>query len=423
MLNSLSSKRIRKEIVLFFLLFVLKGFSQKPITLQEAQVQLQKKNLQLLALQYNVTASQAAVIQAKIWELPYLSGELNLINRQDDKILDVGREGQKALAIQQLIYLGGKKRNEIKFAKSNSSLAGLEFEQVLRNLKFQLNQLFYSIYFDKQKIKSLNAQIAILDTLVKNYNAQVVKGNIPLREVVRLQSLVLNLKNEKNNIAKDIIEANQNLSLITGMSDMIEPITDEAELLRKIQSRFVPKDTVQSAAFAGNIEYLTALKLSESQAQYLKWQKSLALPDITAGLSYDQRGGAFQNQINLTFGIPLPLWNKNRGNIKMAEAQLKQTNMNKEYKQLELQTKVETYWQVWQQQVNQYNNIDASTLTNFDEVYHGMLLNFQKRNITMLEFTDFMESYNQSFIQINEIKKALILSSIYLNFITNKELF
>jgi len=41
----------------------------------------------------------------------------------------------------------------------------------------------------------------------------------------------------------------------------------------------------------------------------------------------------------------------------------------------------------------------------------------------MLEFTDFMESYNQSFIQINELKKSLILSGLNLNFITNKEIF
>lgn len=413
-----------RQIIYLFLSFLsLNCFSQKPLTLKEAEVQLQKNNLQLVAEQYNITASQAAVIQSKIWEQPYLSTEFNAINPQDNKVFDVGGQGQKGLAIQQLIYLGGKKKNEINFAKSNVAIAQLEFEQLLRNLKYQLQQTFYSVYFDNQKIQSINTQIAIIDTLVKNYNVQATKGNVPLREVVRLQSLVLNLKNEKNNLQKDIIEAQQNLSLLTGVSETIEPSINEAEILLKYQTALVSKDTILTSALESNIEFLTAQKIVESQESYLKLQKSLAVPDITTGLSYDQRGGAFQNQVNLTLGIPLPLWNRNKGNIKIAEAQLNQSNVTKEYKKQELKTRVETYWQQWQQQLSQLNTIDKTTTSNLESVYEGMISNFQKRNITMLEFTDFMESYNQSFIQMNEIKKSLILSGLNLNYITNREIF
>lgn len=419
----MNSVKMKPTILIFISIFSVHCFGQKPLTISEAEVQLQKNNLLLLAQQYNITASQATVIQAKIWEQPYLSAEFNAINPQGKRVFDIGGKGQKGLAIQQLIYLGEKKKNEINFAKSNVAIAELEFEQLLRNLKFQLNQTFYNVYFDKLKVNSLDAQIAILDTLVKNYNTQANKGNIPLREVVRLQSLVLNLKNDKNNLLKDIIEAQQSLSLLTGMAETVKPMVNETELLQKIQTKLISKDTLLSSALESNIDYLTSIKLAESQAQYLKWQKSLVVPDITTGLSYDQRGGAFQNQVNLTLSIPLPLWNRNKGNIKIADAQLQQSNLNKEYKKIEVQNKVETLWRLWQQQVNQYQNIDKSTSSNLEEVYTGMLLNFQKRNLTMLEFTDFMESYNQSSIQITEIKKALILSGISLNFITNKEIF
>jgi cobalt-zinc-cadmium efflux system outer membrane protein len=414
---------MRPIIFLFLLLFSVNGFSQKQLTLTEAEEQLQKNNLQLLAEQYNITASQAAVIQAKIWEQPYLTVDINAVNPQANKVFDVGGQGQKGLAIQQLIYLGGKKKNEINFAQSNVAIAQLEFEQLLRNLKYQLQQTFYSLYFDYQKLRSIDVQIGNIDTLVANYSIQAQKGNVPLREVVRLQSLVLNLKNEKNNLQIGIIEAQQNLSLLTGIFETILPSVNEAELLVKYQTILVSKDYIINTALESNIEFLTALKITESQEAYLKWQKSLAVPDLTAGLSYDQRGGAFQNQVNLTLGVPLPLWNKNKGNIKIAEAQLNQLITAKEYKKMELKTKVETYWQQWQQQLNQYNNIDKSTISNLEFVYSGMISNFQKRNITLLEFTDFMESYNESFIQLNEMKKSLIQSGLNLNYITNKENF
>ncbi len=257
----------------------------------------------LLAEQFNITAAQAAVIQAKIWELAYVSAELNAINPQNNKVFDVGENGQKVLAIQPLIYLGGKKKNEVAFAKANVTIAELQFEQLLRNLKYQLAQTFYIVFFDKQKVASLESQIGILDTLLINYSIQANKGNIPLREVVRLQSLVLNLKNDRNNLLKDIIETQQTLALLTGISEPIAPQLNENGLINTFKNKPVSKENLMSLALSNNLDYLTAIKVSESQELFLKWQKSLATPDVTAGASYDQRGGAFNEQGWRCWGI------------------------------------------------------------------------------------------------------------------------
>jgi cobalt-zinc-cadmium efflux system outer membrane protein len=411
------------SLLLIITFLSTQSFSQKQLTINEAEQLLQKNNLLLLAEQYNITAAQAATIQAKIWEQPYLSGEVNAINPQNNKVFDIGASGQKAVAIQQLIYLGGKKKNEVAYAKGNAALAELEFEQLLRNLKFQLAQSYYSLYFDKQKLNSIDTQIIILDNLLVNYKTQANKGNIPLSEVVRLQSLVLNLKNDKTSLFASYTETQQNLALLIGTAESVEPVINEPELLSKFQNKSISKENILTLALENNIEYLRSIKESENQSTYLKWQKSLSVPDINTGLSYDQRGGAFSNQVNLTLGIPLPLWNKNKGNIKAAKAQLDQSNLIKDYKKTELETTVEKLWQQWQQQVYQYGSIDKSTTQNLQQVYSGTLNNFQKRNITMLEFTDFMESYKLSTIQLNELKKSLVLSGVSINFITNKEIF
>jgi cobalt-zinc-cadmium efflux system outer membrane protein len=56
-------------------------------------------------------------------------------------------------------------------------------------------------------------------------------------------------------------------------------------------------------------------------------------------------------------------------------------------------------------------------------VYKGVLTNFQKSNIDILEFTDFMESYRQAIVQLNELKKKVSLSAEELNTTINKDLF
>jgi cobalt-zinc-cadmium efflux system outer membrane protein len=414
---------MKYTILFLFCIHTIASYSQNRVTIVEAEQLLQKNNLLLIAEQYNISASKAAVIQAKIWDLPYVYVEANTYNPQNNQFFDVGSSGEKVASIQQLIYLGGKKRNEIDFAKSNVAISELQFEQVLRNLKLQLSQTFYSVYYDKVKSQTINAQVLKLDTLLRNYEVQGAKGNIPLKDIVRLQSLIFELKQNKIALERNMIESQQTLALITGIQEQFEPVVDETNLFDTYQNKKISKDSIINNALSNNLDYLTAIKISESQETYLKWQKSLAIPDLNAGVAYDQRGGAFQDQLNLTLGIPLPLWNKNKGNIQLADAKFKQANAYRDYERMTVENKVDALWAIYLQQKTQYGSINPSVIKNLNEVYLGILSNFERRNISLLEFTDFMESYNQTNIYINEVKKAWILSCIQINYITNKEIF
>jgi outer membrane protein, heavy metal efflux system len=409
--------------VLFYLFAFLPLATHAQITLQQSEDAFRQNNLLLLAEQFNINAAQAAVIQARIWELPYLSVELNALNPQQQRAFDVGGRGQKTLAIQQLIYMGGKKKNEIEFAKSNVGLAELQFEQLVRTLRFQLRQQYYSLYFDLRKIESITSQVARVDTLTQAYTVQVQKGNIPLKDLVRLQSLALNLGNELTSLQQNAIQEQRDLSLLTGVSTPIIPLVTEAELQTRYEASTVPGvDELLEMAKENNPDYRSFLKIMESNELYLKWQRSLATPDLTAGASYDQRGGAFNNQVNLTLGVPLPFWNRNRGNIKVAEWQVGQSRLQKDYKLLELRTQIQSALRAWEQQQAQYRQLASST-QNFDIVYNSIIQNFRRGNISILEFTDFMESYNQSVLQMNELRKQLILSEEAVNQLVNTTVF
>ncbi len=411
-----------KYVVFILSLLTINCFGQKQLTLTDAEQAMQKSNLLLLAEQYNISAAQAAVIQARIWEHPYINAEINAYNPERDQFFDAGKAGQKAISIEQLIYLGGKKKNEVAVARTNSEIAALQFEDLLRNLKFQLYQDFYSIYFEFQKIALLDTQIDKLDLLVKEFQVQADKNNIALKEVVRLQTLLLSLRNDRSNFQKEIIAHQEEIKLLIAGQEDIIPVVDEAEI-NKYDLPKVAKEELFDKALQKDPTYLTALKVAESQEFYLRWQRSLAVPDITLGAGYDQRSGAFNDQVNLTLGIPLVLWNRNKGNIRMARATLDQSKLNSEYAKAELQHKIEAAWQVWEEQKKQTTVTSKSVSTNLNLVYKGMLDNFQKRNITFLEFVDFMESYNQSTLQLNEMKKQLIISGIHLNYVTNIEIF
>lgn len=413
-----------KKLIFFLLITTPTAFSQQNLSLQQCEDRFVKNNLMLLAEQYNIDIAKANVIQAKIWDLPVASGEINAINPQGKRVLDIGAKGQKALAMQQLLYLGKKKQNELEFAKSTIGIAELQFEQLLKNLRFELHQSFYSIYFNQQKITNINKQIASVDTLVKSYAIQAQRGNWPLRDVVRLQSLSFELKNDAMIAQKEINDEQESLKILTSSQENILPIVDEQAINNYFTKNNLPvTEALLNMALEKNPDYLSFQKIIESNELMIKWQKSLAKPDLTVGASYDQRGGAFGNQVNFTFGIPLNLWNRNKGNIKIAEAELDKSKRLQDQKIVELRSQIANATQTWQQQRLQYAQITASGAENLEVVYKGILQNFQKQNISLLEFTDFMESYNQSTLLLIEMRKQVILSGETINHIVNVNLF
>ncbi|MFH6998914.1 TolC family protein [Flavobacterium sp. FlaQc-57] len=409
--------------LLLLVLFNQVVLAQKTVTLQDCESQFLKNNLFLLASQYNIDASKALTIQAKIWDNPMISAELNAYNPERNQYFDIGKEGQKAFGIEQLIYLGGKKRNEIKLAQTNEKLAELQFNDLLRTLKLQLRKSFFTVYYNTKSLETTDKQLVHIEDLINSYSVQAQKGNIPLRDVVRLQSLYLNFKNERMEVVNDNIEEQANLKLLLNSSENIIPNVTSDEFNK--YTKTIPFDlkTFEDEAIANRPDYLSKQKDIEANEINVKWQKSLSIPDITVGATYDQRSGAFNKEANLTLGIPLPLWNKNKGNIKYAQTILEQSKVEKQNFDLQLQTEITSAWNKWDESRKNYVVIKPTVNSDFEAVYNGILTNFQKRNISLLEFTDFMESYNQAQIQVNELKKKVVLSGEELNSTINKDLF
>lgn len=407
-------------------LLVLLGpvvLAQKTVTLQDCESQFLKNNLFLLASQYNIDASKALTIQAKIWDNPSLTAELNAYNPERNQYFDIGKQGQKAFGIEQLIYLGGKKRNEIKLAQTNEQLAELQFNDLLRTLKLQLRKSFFTVYYNKKSLETTDNQLAHIEDLINSYSVQVQKGNIPLRDLVRLQSLYLNFKNERMEVVNENIEEQANLKLLLNSVENVTPEVSKEEFNKYLVTIPFDLKLFQDDAIANRPDYLAKQKDIEANEINVKWQKALAVPDITVGANYDQRSGAFNREANLTLGIPLPLWNKNKGNIKYAKTILEQSKVEKQNFDLQLQTEITSAWNKWDESRKNYVVIKPTVNSDFEAVYNGILTNFQKRNISLLEFTDFMESYNQASIQVNELKKKVVLSGEELNSTINKDLF
>ncbi|MDF2552842.1 MAG: TolC family protein [Chryseobacterium sp.] len=396
--------------------------AQQHMSLLDCENAFQKNNLQLLAQQYNINFADADILQAKIWELPQLSGYVNAYNPEDRRAFDAGRA--KGVEVSQLIYMGGKKKNEIAFAKSNKELARLQFSQLLVELRTQLHTNYYNLYYEKLKLENTNKQLGYMNDLLKAYKVQSAKGNVSLKDEVRLQSIVIQLNNDKVGINKNILEFEQNLKVLTGITESIEPDISDLDVKNILASQpFGEEDDLKKKALENNADYLFNLKLIDNSKLYAQWQKSLNVPDLNLGAGYDQNSGTFKNEVNLMVGIPLPLWKSNKGNVEKANYAIQQYQKNADFQKLNLETKVQSAFQIWKNQYDQLAEIKSTDLDNLDLVYNGMLKNFRNGNVSLIEFTDFMESYRQTALQIYDMKNDLIQSAEQLSQLVQTKIF
>jgi len=376
-----------------------------------------------MAAQFNIEAAKVAIIQARLWENPTFTSDLNAYNPERKKYFDVGSIGQKAFGIEQLIYLGGKKNNEVALARTNAEIAEQEFSDLLRNLKLQLRQSYFALYYDNLSYATINKQISNIDSLISSYSNQVQKGNLPLKDLVRLQSLYFGFKQQKSDLYSSIIENQRNLQLIIGIDKNIIPKPNDSETDVYQTNNILSLDSLKNKALSNRSDLKIAQKQVEASNRNVLWQKSRAIPDISFGVGYDQNGSAFQNQIGITLGIPLPMWNRNQGNIKIAKAQLDQTTMQQNLTQNTVVKEVNSSYLKWQEAYSNYKLLSPEAIKNFNDVAAGVLKNFKNGNISLIEFTDFMESYNLSLMQFHQFAKNLINACEQINYTTNSKIY
>ena len=412
-----------KFALLFTAVFALPFFSaQQKMTLAECETAFQENNLQLLAEQYNISIADAEIIQAKIWELPEVSFQMNAYNPESHRVFDVGPA--KGAQISQLIYMGGKKKNEIAFAKSNKELTQLQFNQLLADLRLQLREAYYNLYYEEQKLQNTESQLHYLSDLLAAYKVQTQKGNISLKDEVRLQSIVIQLNNDKTQINNNIVNFRQILKTMTGIDEEIESSVQESEAANILASQpFGNPEELKQKALANNADYLYNQKLIDNAKLYAQWQKSLNIPDLNLGAGWDQNGGTFKNEINLIIGIPLPLWKNNKGNVERANFVTTQSEKNAEFQKRTLENQIDATYQTWKNNFNQYHELQPKDLANLETVYNGILKNFRTGNVNLIEFTDFLESYQQTILQVFEMKKQTILSAEELNRLVQTKIF
>ena len=389
------------------------------ISVSNADKRFLDSNLTLLAAHYNVDANTALIGQAKLWNNPIVSTDQNVYSNnhffEHGKGYDGVPKGQYFIQLQQLILTAGKRGKQINLATTNAHISELQLQDLLRNLRFQLHNDYYNVGQLLTSRNLLLAQAARVSNLQTAMYAQYKAGNIAQKDYLRIEALYISLQQDVAEANRNIVIAEEDLKMLLMMpgNAFVKPSDSTSDVSLSLPNDI---DNLVQTARQNNAYYLLQKAQEQYGEQNLTYQKALRSPDVTLGPEFDRNSNYIPNYVGLTVNLPLPLWNRNQGNIKAAQFNVSQQKTQIEAADVQLKTNISSAYQRLLLIYNLNNNTQKDFYKNYNNLFNNMLQSYQQRQISLLEFLDFADSYQQAQARLIQQQNSLQLAKEELNY-------
>lgn len=396
----------RRTLFTLFLLGPLLLFAQNKVqlTIEEAKQRFVEHSPTLLAEQQNIDISKTKIQQAKALENPNFSLEqLNLWStssqrgHQDELIPPIvgrlGKNRQFSLSLTQPIRTGGKRGKEIAIARIENKIAIEDFSKVQRLLTKEFAQQIYELIYGERLINLTKEQIQILSKIASKYRELYQRGYETQAFYLRFQSELdllnhelIELESDYNKLARGVkrelhLPSSDELVFIQEPSGEL-PLLSAEELVKQSQ-QYRP-------------EINTSKLYQEQLLKELSLEKAQRIPNMEISASYDRFGGVWKDFIGFGVSFDLPIFNRNKGGIKQQQLLALQQEAHQQILQNSIKDEVlsiyHSYlnWRDFNKKLDQEN-----PLNQHSELLQKYADNLLNKNISILEFFDFINSYKE----------------------------
>jgi len=395
------------------------------LSLPAAEQLFIRNNYQLIAQNYQTDQAKADIITARLFDNPELEAETQLYNSETKRFFETSRtQGQYSASISQLIKLAGKRNKNIQLATAGVKLNEYQYFDLMRTLRYNLRSNFYKTYYAQQSAKVYEEQINSLKKLLAASEEQLKAGNIAMKDMIRIKSLLYSLQTEYNNLENDIEDMETDLKLMTNVKPdaNLQLVMDPSEEQNYQLSKSVYVNLLDSAR-----NNRADLKMSQAGITYaeknLTLQKAMAVPDVQFSLLYDLQGSYPNNYVGLGMHIPIPLFNRNQGEIKKAKVAIDAGRNMLNQQESTLENEVFNSYQSALRTERLYDGFDKNFNSDFDKLIGEVVKNFKNRNMSLIEFMDFYDSYKQNTLQMNDLKYQRMNAKEEMNYVTGSTIF
>lgn len=396
------------------------------LNLHQADSILIRRNLSLLAGKCNVDATKALIIQAGVFNNPTIIFNQNVYNTEypsngAGEWFDFSYNGETNLQIEQLFMLAGKRNKRIKLAELNTDREESVYFDLVRSLKSSMRSTFFNLSFLENTLAVYDREITSLAKLVDIAGEQYHKGYFSEKELLRLKSMLFSLENEKLAYKNLQITAQTEFNVMMRTSGLYYISLPNYSLPDSTSVLKLKLESLIDTAYQHRSDLRTVQSdLQISQAN-LSYQKALAIPDMTLNAGWDRNGSYVHNYNFIGIQIDLPVFNRNQGNIRSATSEVEAGKYKLQSSEDRVRADVIEAYLSALETTRLYSKFDTMYTAGFDKLTEEMLSNYEKKNISLIEFLDYYDAYKQNAVQANNLSLNRLITMENLNYSVGKD--
>jgi outer membrane protein, heavy metal efflux system len=388
-----------------------------PITIDQAVAEAVDHNLSLLAERFNVSVAAAAVLTAGLRPNPVIT--VNVM-RPDAPLVDAGIAVNEGVIRTDYVFeRGGKRERRIEQATLARSVAELQLLDTTRKLVLDVQSAFSDVQLAKLNLALARENLAALNNVVSIDVERVRTGDLAQVELARSRLAALQFENDVQQQSAKLDTARIRLGSLLG-----RPAADAPDVVGDLRRDAEPLDraVLQARALEMRPDLRAARSDQARSVADLRLQLANGKVDYTISGEYhrQQGGGLVGNNYGVFFSAPLPIFNRNQGEVARAETQQRQLDAKTRALEADVIADLGAAFTEYTSARRIVERIEADMLAQARDVRTTMEYSYRRGEASLVEFLDAVRAFNDTTRSYNEARADYARSLYSLDAISGK---
>jgi cobalt-zinc-cadmium efflux system outer membrane protein len=402
------------------------GRAQAPpparITVEEAVAEAIQNNLSLLAERANIGIAEAHILTARLRPNPVAtasSDHLDFLGTGFNEINGAG-PSEYSLETDFLIEGGGKRKKRIDVADKAKAVVESSFLDVVRTTSLDVQSAYVAALLARDALDVARQNLDAFNQIVEINTARVKAGDIAEVDLLRVRVAALQYANSVRRAELEVQTTSTRLKTLLGRG----PGSPTPAVTGELRSGgTVPILTELRAIALQSRPDLRTFRLDAQRAAAdLRLQMAQAKPDITLGAQYLRQQGVNGrgNMLGFVASVPLPVFNRNQGEVARASQEQKEIDLRIKAQELAIAEEVETAYNQYLAAHQMLDTIQGQMLTEARDVREITDFSYRRGEATLLEFLDAQRAFNETMQAYNEARAEYARSLYVLDAVCGK---
>ncbi len=380
------------------------------LTFCQADSLLVLRNLTLRSAHMDISAAEGNLAQSSRYDNPTMSVMYNIQNPTNRRWFDPGRTGEIDVQFSQPFAIGGQHAELVKQDEALLRASRNQLSVTHRDLRTEVHVAMVDLYYQQRQATVYDEEIVSAEKILAAYREQTSRGNIAAIETQRIATMVYQLRKSRTDLLLEAsaLQARLRQMLMLDDDDSITVDINEQEAIDEASRLYIAVAGTPATA----IETMPEMQLIDCQGEAakhsLRWQRSQSLPLMSVQGEYDKNGSIGHNYFAVGLSVTVPLWNRNRGNIRKAQVAVEQAAVEADRQRNAIKQQRQADLDIVEQYLNQLAEPTPTLDSDISMMLHAAEKQFMSRHISLVEFVDLYDNYRDTMLARLDAKSKML---------------